>query len=274
MGPSDTIENVAFTAFYCCAVRAADAESAHPVCGDALAFRFLDDGVLAKLAPLLRHEGPAATNVARHRLIDDIARSAIERDPDMRVILIGAGFDTRAYRLGGGRWWEIDDANLLNFKETRLPASDSPRPLARLPFDYRHESLLDRLAPLAGDDQALVILEGVSEYLSLHDLTSLASSVRSRLPHASFACELMTPAFRRWSAGGIARDLARMGAEFAPTAGHPKGAIEAAGYRSTGMQSIMERARLAGTIHIPKWLLDSVFRTLRDGYAVWTFEPK
>src|SRR5512138_1055931 len=113
---------VARTAFYCCVIRADDAQSANPVCGDTFAQRFVDEDVRRDLAPLLRLCTPAATNVARHRIIDDIVRGQLAADPKRRVILIGAGFDTRAHRLEGGRWFELDDPPLLAFKEQRLPA--------------------------------------------------------------------------------------------------------------------------------------------------------
>ena len=55
-----SIENVALTAFYCCALRAKDAVSAVPVCGDSYAARFVDDRVRAQMAPLIRFAAPAA----------------------------------------------------------------------------------------------------------------------------------------------------------------------------------------------------------------------
>ncbi|MFM9959801.1 MAG: class I SAM-dependent methyltransferase [Planctomycetaceae bacterium] len=178
---------IARTAFYCCALRAADAASARPVCGDVFAARFLDDATLSEMQPLLRFRGPSASNVARHRLIDDLVRRSVEEEPARRTILLGAGFDTRAFRLAAGRWWEIDDANILAFKEERLPAKTAPNPLE--------------------------------------------------------------------------------------TREHPRVAIEAAGYRPRHMASIVGRARDAGTVQIPRWLLNTLLRELRDGYAVWEFEP-
>ena len=264
---------VARTAFYCCMLRADDAAAAHPVCGDAFAARFLDDGIRRELEPLLRFRGPTVSNVARHHLIDDLIRARLARDPDRRVLVLGAGFDTRAFRLRGGRWWEIDEAELLAFKEQRLPAGEAPNPLARVPVAFEKDELARALAPLAGDDPALVVVEGVTMYLADETLATLASTVRAALPNAALVADLMTPGFARTFSRSLRRELTRLGARFAHRRRHPRHVIEAAGYVPRERHSIAGRAREAGAFPIPGWIFHTVFRGLRDGYAVWVFEP-
>jgi hypothetical protein len=46
-----------------------------------------------------------------------------------------------------------------------------------------------------------------------------------------------------------------------------------AGYTAASTTSIVGRAIEAGTLRLPGWLFNSILRELRDGYAVWTFEP-
>jgi methyltransferase (TIGR00027 family) len=268
------IQPLPLTAFYCCALRAADAASASPVCGDNLAARFLDDETLAQLQPALSFSKPAASNVARHRIIDDIIRGALERNNDLRIIILGAGLDTRAFRMPGGRWWEFDDAALFALKETRLPAHTAPNPLTRTAIDFSRAELRDYLAPLAGDEEALVVLEGVSMYLPTGVLAKTAAAVRASVPRASIVCDLMSPAFRERFSRPLYRELGRLGAHFALNPTHSRVAFEEAGYHPTDVVSIVGRAREAGTIRIPRWLLNSLLRELRDGYAVWTFVPE
>jgi methyltransferase (TIGR00027 family) len=271
MTPAE-IQPLPLTAFYCCALRAADAASARPVCGDGLAARFIDDETLARLQPALSFSKPAASNVARHRIIDDIIRGALERNQDLRIILLGAGLDTRAFRIQGGRWWEFDDAALFALKETQLAAHTAPNPLTRTAIDFSRAELRDYLAPLAGNEDALVVLEGVSMYLSSEVLKKTASTVRASLPRARVVCDLMSPAFRERFARDLYRELGRLGAHFALNPTHPRAAFEEAGYRATQVVSIVGRACEAGTLRFPRWLLNSLLRELRDGYAVWTFE--
>jgi methyltransferase (TIGR00027 family) len=271
---SASIHNVALTAFYCCALRAKDAVSPEPVCGDNYAARFIDETIRVRMAPLMRFAGPAASNVARHRLIDDVLRAALHRDPGRRIFVLGAGLDTRPYRLPGGRWWEFDDGALFDFKEDRLPARTAPNPVVRQPIDFSRDPVADRLGPLAGNDRAYVVLEGVSMYLPLDVLARLASAIRAFLPRACFVADLMSPAFVRRYSEGLRREIAKLGAEFAETDTHPRTAIEAVGYRARDVRSIVGRAVEAGSLPLPAWIFNLFLRELRDGYAVFTFEPQ
>jgi methyltransferase (TIGR00027 family) len=264
---------VARTAFYCCTLRADDAAAAKPVCGDTFAARFVDDDVRRELAPLLSLRAPSAANVARHRLIDDLMRPRLAENPATRVILLGAGFDTRAFRLEGGRWWEVDDPQLLTLKEERLPASTARNPLVRVPVAFQTDDLAGRLAPLAGDDRALVVLEGVTMYLEDDALARVAGTVRSTFPRATLTADLMTPAFARTYSRALRRELTRLGATFGARRGHPRNIIASAGYTVRERHSIAGRAREAGTLKVPGVIFHTVLRGLRDGYAVWVFEP-
>jgi methyltransferase (TIGR00027 family) len=263
------IQPLALTAFYCCALRAKDAASPRPVCGDHLAAMFIDADTLARLQPALDFRGPAASNVARHRIIDDLIRAAVAKDPKRRIILLGAGLDTRAFRITGGQWWEFDDADLFAFKEAQLPERTAPNPLTRTSVDFSRAELHDYLAPLAGDDEALVVLEGVSMYLPAASLEKTAATVSAVLPRACVVCDLMSPQFRERYAAGLRRELGRLGAHFADDSSHPRFALEAAGYVARNVVSIVGRARELGALRIPAWLLNSLLRELRDGYSVW-----
>lgn len=265
---------VARTAFYCCVIRADDAMRPAPICGDAYAARFVDDEIRRDLQPILRYSAPAFSNVGRHRIIDDIVRARLASDPDLRVILPGAGFDTRAYRLGGGRWFELDDPQLLAFKEERLPAADAPRPLQRTPVRFGTVSAAEFLAPLAGSDDALVILEGVSMYLSDETLAEFASALGRHLPNATLVCDLMSPMFARTFSRALQQGLRDMGAVFGERHAHPRVALERGGWQPVDHISIPGRTAEFGSLRIPRWLLATALRGLRDGYQVWTFRRR
>ncbi len=75
---------------------------------------------------------------------------------------------------------EFDDAALFAFKEARLPAQAAPNPLTRKSVTFGRQELVAFLTPLAGDDDALVVLEGVSMYLPATTLAETAATVRGR----------------------------------------------------------------------------------------------
>lgn len=267
----DVTQPVARTAFYCCVIRADDAARAAPVCGDTFAARFVDPAIRQDLAPLLRLARPAASNVARHRLIDDLVRAQLVSSPARRIILLGAGFDTRAYRIPGGRWFELDDPPMLALKDERLPRAEALNPLVRMPVSFSTEPPDQYLAPLAGDDDALVVLEGVSMYLSDAALASLASALIRHIPNATLVCDLMTARFAATYSRQLRRGLASLGATFGSRTRHPRHSIEAAGYRATSCESIVDFGRRMGSVKIPRLVLHTLLRGLRDGYCVWTF---
>jgi len=81
----------------------------------------------------------------------------LQKTPRLRVVLLGAGFDTHAFRLTCGRWIEIDEPAL---EESKLPASGAPNRLERIGVDFAQDSIADKLAPWAGESPVTVVMEG------------------------------------------------------------------------------------------------------------------
>jgi hypothetical protein len=48
--------------------------------------------------------------------------------------------------------------------------------------------------------------------------------------------------------------------------------VASLGYRQRAMWSIVGSAVEAGALRVPGWLLNSLLRTLRDGYRVYAFD--
>src|SRR5471032_1477025 len=118
-----TLNPISDTAFFTCGARAADARAVIPVCGDFYAERFLDKHGCRIFEGFKRQTGACAGIVARHRIIDDLLRDLLVRDPATSVIVIGAGFDSRAFRLLGGDWTELDESSIIDLKNLRLPVA-------------------------------------------------------------------------------------------------------------------------------------------------------
>ena len=136
------------TAFYCCGIRMQDAERSEPVCGDIYAKFFMNEDGVRILEAFEDETYPNASNVARHRIIDDFLRQELLADSGLCVVIIGAGFDSRAFRLKGGVWVELDEPQVILYKNERLPASDCANELHRIPIDFSTDSLEEKLSPL------------------------------------------------------------------------------------------------------------------------------
>jgi methyltransferase (TIGR00027 family) len=117
-----------------------------------------------------RWPGARTSGIARTRLIDDwIGQAAVEID---QVVLLGAGFDTRAWRLNtlaSARIFEVDHPNTAAVKQARLRSAHADlRKVTFVNVDFEKDDF-DRLLRAAGFDAtrpAIVVWEGVSQYLT------------------------------------------------------------------------------------------------------------
>jgi O-methyltransferase involved in polyketide biosynthesis len=91
-----------------------DAGRKKPVCNDQYARRFMDENGMKIFEPFKTLTMPNIWNVIRCRIIDDLLGKEIEKNRNINVITIGAGFDTRPYRLSGGVWAEIDEPQFIH----------------------------------------------------------------------------------------------------------------------------------------------------------------
>lgn len=267
------MEPVSRTAFYCTGVRALDARSPRPVCGDSYAGRFLDDDAWRAFEPFRHLRGANITNRTRHRIIDDLVRERLAADPDQRVVLLGAGFDSRAFRMQGGRWLEIDHPQILAWKEARLPAADCPNRLTRLSIEFGAAPLDEHLAPFADPDRVTVIIEGVLFYIDEPKIRAMLRAVRSAFPRAEIVCDVMTPAFFARYSRTISRTLRELGAIMQPPPRPIRDIFADEGYRQHSARSITRRAAELGQM---PWFMQTllyVSPTFTRGFSVCTFLP-
>lgn len=268
----DNINGTARTAWYCCGVRWADAQRTSPICGDHLAELFMDEEARALFQPFASLRMPNASTITRARIIDDWLRDRLLADPEQLVIVLGAGFDTRAFRLSGGRWVEFDEPALIAEKERLLPAARSPQPLSRVAIDFATERLADKLEALDGE-HPVIIMEGVSMYLSQAELRSTLSALSWAFPRHTLMIDLMSRRFAERYGGEVRRRLAEIGGRFAEDMpDDPERGLAAQGYRRIGRVSMVRRARELGVVPVPAFLLDTLLRSLRDGYCAYVFE--
>jgi methyltransferase (TIGR00027 family) len=263
---------VSRTAYYCCGVRALDAASSAPVCDDLFAERFMTAEAWTLFEPFRGLAAPNASNVVRHRIIDDLLRTAIRTHPEQGVVIIGAGFDTRAFRLPGGRWVELDEPAVMAEKEVQLPAREAPNPLTRVPIAFGREPLAAALAPFRDLPRPVVVVEGVLPYLTDAEVRGLLDAIRTTFDDPTIICDLTTRRFARTHARRIGKILRELGAPYGRLQSESLELIRDAGFRLTHRRSIVGRAAELGLVKLPRWLLATMLRSLRDGYTVATFE--
>ena len=172
------------------------------VLDDEYAERFLAPlrrAALAASGPVARLEeawlGLTPYVVCRHRYIDDRLREAL-RDGAEQVVVLGAGYDSRAYRfaeeLAGRPVFEVDYPATQARKERIL---EGMRKKGALPdanvrhvsIDFQHERLGDRLKASGHrrDKRTFFAWEGVSMYLTRAAVKSTLDAVRELAPRGS-----------------------------------------------------------------------------------------
>jgi methyltransferase (TIGR00027 family) len=265
------VKPVSDTAFYCCGIRMRDAERPHPICGDSFAKLFMNEHGLEIFGRFGAERGPNVSNVARARYIDDLLSDRLAAAPELQVVLIGCGFDSRAFRLRGGVWVELDEPELITYKNERLPAARAPNPLRRIAIDFATESLRDKLQPYAGATPTVFVVEGVTMYLTAEQLRSTLETLRALFFDHEIIADLMTDSFINTYGTTIKRIIAQLGAHMIPS-NQPALPFEQVGYRQISSRAIAEAAF---TYRSLGWLVPIVrllFGGLFTGYTVRVFE--
>ncbi len=172
---------------------------------DPYAINFLDSGlkmaVKASALPIVKRfvshtiqkkiPGAFSSGLARTKYIDDLLHATINNHVK-QVIILGAGFDTRALRLDFLKSIpviEIDHPNTSNFKIEILKKTIGKLPdnVAYWQIDFNKQSL-DELAEQNNLDftkPATIIWEGVTNYLT-EDAINKTFSFISRFPKGSY----------------------------------------------------------------------------------------
>ena len=118
----------------------------------------------------------------------------------------------------------------------------------------------------------MVVLEGVLPYLSAAEVRGLLQAIRSSFSNPALICDLTTPAFARSYGARIGKHFQELGAPYGRLEVEPLALIEAAGFRLTTSHSNVGQAVAFGLLRIPRWVLATLLRSLRDGYTVASFE--
>jgi methyltransferase (TIGR00027 family) len=116
--------------------------------------------------------GSMVMMIVRTRFIEERLEQAI-RDGVSQVVILGAGFDTRAYRLTellkDARVFEVDQPSTQEYKKRRVRETgiEVPRNLTYVPIDFRHDNLGEILEAAGYDSsrKTFFIWEGVTMYL-------------------------------------------------------------------------------------------------------------
>jgi len=130
--------------------------------------------------------------VARTFFFDGVFEKALD-EKIAQIVILGAGFDTRAYRfqdtLGDTTVYELDLPSIQDIKIKRLKNEQIaiPENVRYVPVDFTKNVLFDKLkdAGYSKSERSLFLWEGVTEYLTDAAVDSTMKSIRENSPPGS-----------------------------------------------------------------------------------------
>ena len=213
---------------------------------------------------------PLSMVAARHRIIDERVRRALLVNPELLVVNIGAGFDSRPYRLSGGDWIEVDGTAVVRWKNERLPVDKSPNRLRRVGMDFARETLAEKLAPFSTEGEVLVLIEGVLMYLTEEEIGETLATLKRVFPKHRLVCDLMSKGFLDSYGAKLHARVEALGTTFRFRSEDPAAFVRGCGYAQVESVSIAA----GGGIAMPGVVMKVMMPGLVKGFTVGVFEAR
>lgn len=165
-------------------------------------------GLRRALPPLGRTIDQLRTaHCVRHATIDALVRASLDRGV-RQIVVLGAGYDMRASRLGvpGSRWFELDRAEVLARKTRHLQgATGLHEPVTRLAVDLRDALPLGQLrdAGLDPGEPTCFVLEGLVHYLPRPRILGLLAETGAGQAPRDLILSFIQPAMVRRAPGTL-----------------------------------------------------------------------
>ena len=126
--------------------------------------------------------------IARTIVLDQLVGEYLAAHPGAIVMNLACGLDTRCYRMQGyAHWYNLDLPETIAVREALLPESGSISQLAMSAMDDWGAAVEGPSGP------ALVIIEGLTMYLTQADVQRIFAVLAGRFPAATVFTETMNP---------------------------------------------------------------------------------
>lgn len=253
------IRDVADTAFWVAHYRAVESERPDALFTDPLAPDLVGSRGPA-IARRLGHRGTMTqfSVVMRTWIIDRLVRRLVDEGLDT-VLNLGAGMDTRPYRLGlpsSLRWIEVDQEAVIAHKSRSLASETPTVDLRRIALDLlQRPQRQEVLARVAEESKSVLVLtEGLLPYFDEQQVGELADDLHATPKIDAWIAEYFAPSVYRYLRE---RKRARV-MRNAPFRFFPDdwfGFFETRGWKPSEMRFVGEEARSVGRrAPLPRWL--------------------
>ena len=126
--------------------------------------------------------------IARTIVLDRMVGAWLAGHPGAVVVNIACGLDTRCYRVSGyAHWYNLDLPETIAVREKLLPENGSISQIAMSAMDDWGNRIAEQNTPV------LVIIEGLTMYLSEADVQRIFTVIAGRFSAATVFVETMNP---------------------------------------------------------------------------------
>ena len=127
--------------------------------------------------------------VIRVQEYDRIVKNFLATHDDAIVINLGCGLCTRFTRVDNGRvhWYEVDFPEVIELRRKFFEATDRYQMIAKSIFDFTWIDAVQKTP----DQPLMIVMEGVSPYLSEAENRALVSQIRDRLAPTEFVFDVL-----------------------------------------------------------------------------------
>ena len=126
--------------------------------------------------------------IARTIVLDALTQTYLEKHPGAVAVNIACGLDTRCCRVSGySHWYNLDLPETIAVRERLMPESGSVSQIAMSAMDDWGSLITEAGAP------ALVIIEGLTMYLSQADVQRIFAVIAARFESVTVFVETMNP---------------------------------------------------------------------------------
>lgn len=214
MQPDANIQNLSASAYLVALYRALESERSDALFQDPYA-RLLAGSLGVGLAQVMGNTYDAANMIAvRTHLIDEMILESLSSERIDTVLSLGAGLDTRPYRLSlppSLRWIEVDQPELLSYKEERLRGIKPVCAVEHVKMDLNNteqRSLLFKSLNTQSH-KVLILTEGLLAYFLPTQVAALAQDLYRNQRFGWWLFELMSlpKAFQSSSRRSLHRSL-------------------------------------------------------------------
>lgn len=126
--------------------------------------------------------------IARTIVLDRLVTEYLAAHPGAVVVNLACGLDTRCYRMSGfSHWYNLDLPETIAVREKLLPESGTISQIAMSAMEDWGKEITET------DGPALVIIEGLTMYLTEADVRRIFEVIAGRFGKATVLVEVMNP---------------------------------------------------------------------------------